>query len=187
MFAHKIVPVGHADAQADADEQRQIRKVIAYVTDFGVLHLGGFTNPFIGLDFFQGILLKEMDSQILDAVFDHGRTASGNDAGFETGVVGQAEAQAIAGVKAFGFEHAAAGPRHVIEFPVGHDPVHIHQQHLIFLARANNLRGYFAMVLSSFSEQESAARSGSNCSGALLSRPQRTCLPTPAQTASEEG
>ena len=67
MFAHQIVAVGHADAQADAGEQRQIRQVVAHVADLGVLHLGGVANSLVGFDLLQRVLLKEVDSQILGA------------------------------------------------------------------------------------------------------------------------
>ena len=128
VAAQQFMPAAHAHRQPHTREQGQIHDVVTHVTDFLVAQVRSVENALVRFEFFAGLLLEKVDAQLLGSILDHGRAPARDDAGFDSGLVGNADAQAVAGVKSLGLEEASPGTREVIDTSVSQDTVDIHQQ-----------------------------------------------------------
>ena len=106
--------------------------VVAEVTYLRVLESRFSQDFLVRRKLFERVLLNVVQAEFAGAIFNHWGTASRDQAGLKAGLTRQANAQPVAGVEGLGFQErlrgAATRMGHVVDAPVRHDPVDIHQQ-----------------------------------------------------------
>jgi hypothetical protein len=124
--------VGGGGGEAGGFEQGQIDDVVAHAA--GLLHAaaGLFPDRVQRLELAVGALHDEVHAQVAGAQGERARAALGDDAGFEAGAAGEADADAVVGAKALDLDDALGGGAvgHVPEGAVGEDAVDVEQHQL---------------------------------------------------------
>ena len=131
VAAQKLVAVSHTDRQPGTLQYGQIHDIITDIAYVRVVQLR-FTQYFlIRWQLIQHALLDIVNPEFARAVGRGRRPSPRDDPCLETGLMRQTDPEPIPGMKRFGLKQylarASLELRHVVDAPVRHHAIHIHQ------------------------------------------------------------